>query len=120
MKKSKPTRKGTKSQQRKVPKKAPKIPANIQAKALLGKELNIVADVAAPATSSTVARLCNIISGYGYVPNPQPSTVVGPAVPSMGRFTLDVNQEFDRSYVLGVLSAGWTVNQTGYYVDNNP
>ena len=38
----------------------------------------------------------------------------------MGRFTLDVNQEFDRSYVLGVLSAGWTVNQTGYYVDNNP
>jgi hypothetical protein len=68
----------------------------------------------------TLTKLRTIISSYGMVPNPTNATIVGPAVPSMGQFTLDVNKQFSRSYVNSVLQAAWDVNQTGYYIDNNP
>jgi hypothetical protein len=51
-----------------------------------------------------------IIGSYGIVV-PTPATIVGPAVPSMGQFTNDVNGVFGRSYVLGQLKSTWTVNQ---------
>jgi hypothetical protein len=68
----------------------------------------------------TLAKVLRIISSYGIVPYPTPATIVGPAVPSMGQFTLDVNNEFGRSYVLGQLKSTWTANQTAIFIDNNP
>jgi hypothetical protein len=100
------------------PNSAPRQPR----KKVASKKPDAARAAAAPAlaTGTTTARLLRIISSYGIVPNPTASTIVGPAVPSMGQFTLDVNREFGRTYVLGQLKSTWTVNQTANFIDNNP
>src|SRR3984893_344338 len=69
------------------------------------------AEVAAMARPQTLAKLRKVLSSYGIVPNPTNSTIVGPAVPSMGQFTLDVNNTFARNYVNSILQSSWDVNQ---------
>lgn len=70
--------------------------------------------------SDTETKVKKIVASYGIVPNPTSSTIVGPAVVSMNQFTMDVNLEFGRSYVIGQLKSTWTINQTANYIDNNP
>jgi hypothetical protein len=78
------------------------------------------AKIAPTAKPQTLVKLRKIISSYGKVPNPTNSTIVGPAVASMGQFTLDVDKTFGKKYVIGLLLPAWNVDQTGYYIDNNP
>lgn len=74
---------------------------------------------AAPAATDTRARVRAIIEAYGLVSTVTNSTIVGPAVPNMQRFTDDVNSEFGKNYVNGQLNQAWTVNQTAAFIDNN-
>ena len=65
----------------------------------------------------TRSRVEGIIRGYGITPNVNGSTIVGPAVPSMNRFTGDVNRSFGKSYAPGELHAEWDVDTTANYID---
>lgn len=66
----------------------------------------------------TRSRLEGIIRGYG-TPDVSGSTKIGPAVPSMSRFTGDVNRSFDKKYELGTLHADWDVDITADFIDKN-
>jgi hypothetical protein len=83
-----------------------------------GKSKRAVAEVKTRATkrTRTRSRVEGIIRGYG-TPNVNGSTIVGPAVPSMNRFTGDVNRSFGKSYVPGELHAEWDVDTTAKYID---
>jgi hypothetical protein len=66
----------------------------------------------------TRSRLEGIIRGYG-TPDVSGSTVIGPAVPSMSRFTGDVNRSFDKNYLLGTLHSDWDVDITADFIDKH-
>jgi hypothetical protein len=83
------------------------------------KRTPATAAIAPTTVPPTLAKVLAIIGSYGIVV-PAPATIVGPAVPSMGQFTNDVNGVFGRSYVLGRLKSIWTANQTSIYIDDNP
>jgi hypothetical protein len=107
------------SRQNSAGKRRPKKGAPKKPRAAGTKQILRVAPALGP-NPLTVARVIKIIASYGIVPDPSPGTIVGPAVVSMGQFTVDVNQEFGREYRPGQLKAAWTVNQTSYYIDTNP
>lgn len=73
---------------------------------------------AAPA-QDTRGRIRGIIRGYGLVNPVTNSTNVGQSVPSMQRFTGDVNAEFGKNYNDTQLQAAWSVNQTAVFVDSH-
>src|SRR6266487_1601554 len=70
---------------------SPKKTTAKKAKRAVKRPVGLAAAVLAE-ISPTLARVLKIISSYGIVPAPAPSTIVGPAVPSMGKFTQDVNE----------------------------
>jgi hypothetical protein len=100
-----------KSSQNKTPPKAAKSGSGKSAKKPVA---------ATAANTTTLGKVKKIVKSYGIVANPVASTVVGPAVTSMAKFTMDVNNTCNRNYVVGLLQASWTISQTSNYIDNNP
>jgi len=109
----------TKRRQTRKPKRKPS-PSIAPGVARFAEAAAVASVAEAPADTITCGRVKKIVRSYGIVPNPTCSTIVGPAVPSMNQFTMDVNIEFGRRYVPGQLKSTWTIHQTANYIDNNP
>jgi hypothetical protein len=68
--------------------------------------------------ASTVDKVKGIVRSHGIVAHPNETTIVGPAVVSMGTFTDQVNSVFGKAYT-NELKAGWTIQTTSKFIDTH-